>query len=254
MASILPALEGFYHENPQYHGHSNVGEAYLLAEGSAARRFDAAFFGIKTAEAHVLDPQIRLLLETVYEALEAGGQTIDQHRGSNTAVYAGQMVNDYELLMHRDHEDLGFYHATGTSRGMLANRVSYFFDWHGPSMSIDTACSSSLVALHHAMQQLRAGHSRMVVVAGCNLIYDVGTFIAMTNLQMLSPDARCRMWDADAKGYARGEGVAVIVLKTREAAEADGDSIECLIRETAVNQDGKTPGPTMYALESLTIL
>ncbi|KAI1661695.1 hypothetical protein F4813DRAFT_169421 [Daldinia decipiens] len=245
VASQVPALKGYYQEDGQYHGHTNVKEAYLLTAEGENRRFDAAFFGINPAEANVLDPQIRLLLETVYEALEAGGQTIDKLRGSDTAVYAGQMVNDYELIMYRDHDNLGKYHATGTSRTMLSNRVSYFFDWHGPSMTIDTACSSSLVALHHAVQQLRSGHSRVAVVAGSNLIFDAGTFIAETNLQMLSPEGRSRMWDAEANGYARGEGVAAVVLKTRQAAEADGDHIECIIRETAVSQDGKTPGQTM---------
>lgn len=245
VASEVPALKGYYHKNPQFHGHANVKEAYLLAGEGTERRFDAAFFGINPAEARVLDPQIRLLLETVYEALEAGGQTIDELRGSDTAVYTGQMVNDYELLMLRDHENLGKYHATGTSRAMLSNRVSYFFDWHGPSMTIDTACSSSLVALHHAVQQLRHGHSRVAIVAGSNLIYDAGYFISETNLQMLSPEGRSRMWDADANGYARGEGVATFLLKTRQAAEADGDRIECIIRETALGQDGKTPGQTM---------
>ncbi|RYP25133.1 hypothetical protein DL765_000014 [Monosporascus sp. GIB2] len=245
VASPVPALKGYFHENGQYHGHANVKEAYLLAGEGVNRRFDAAFFGIKPAEANVLDPQIRLLLETVYEALETGGETIENLRGSDTAVYAAQMVNDYELLMYRDLENLGVYHATGTSRAMLSNRISYFFDWHGPSMTIDTACSSSLVALHHAVQQLRSGHSRVAIVAGSNLIYDAGVFIAETNLQMLSPDGRSRMWDADANGYARGEGVAVVVLKTRQVAEVDGDHIECIIRETALGQDGKTLGQTM---------
>lgn len=245
VASKVPALGGYYHEDALYHGHANVKEAYLLAGDETHRRFDAAFFGIKPSEANVLDPQVRLLLETVYEALEDGGQPIDSLRGSDTAVYAGQMVNDYELLMYRDHENLGRYHATGTSRTMLSNRVSFFFDWHGPSMTIDTACSSSLVALHNAVQQLQSGHSRVAIVAGSNLIHDVGSFIAETNLQMLSPNGQSRMWDADADGYARGEGVAAVVLKTREAAEADGDHIECIIRGTAVNQDGKTPGQTM---------
>ena len=246
VASGVPALKGFYHENGEYHGHTNVKEAYLLAGDGVSRRFDTAFFGINPVEAQVLDPQSRLLLETVYEALESGGQTIDMLRGSDTAVYAGQMVNDYELLMYRDHENLGPYHATGTSRTMLSNRISYFFDWHGPSMTIDTACSSSLVALHQAVQQLRAGHSRVAVVAGANLLLDPYNFIAESNMHMLSPEGRCRMWDAEANGYARGEGIAAVVLKTREAAEADGDDIECIIRETALGQDGKTQGQTMY--------
>ncbi|KAI0106406.1 hypothetical protein GGR51DRAFT_517601 [Nemania sp. FL0031] len=245
VASEVPVLKGYYHESSYYHGHSNVKEAYLLEGDGANRNFDAAFFNTKTAEADVLDPQIRLLLETVYEALEESGLRVDELRGSDTAVYAGQMTNDYQLLMYRDSENMGKYHATGTSRTMLSNRISYFFDWHGPSMTIDTACSSSLVALHHAVQQLRLGHSRMAVVAGSNLIFDAFDFIAESNLQMLSPNGRSRMWDIDADGYARGEGVAAIVLKTRQTAEADGDHIECVIRETALNQDGKTLGQTM---------
>lgn len=135
VASEVPALKGFYHDDRHYHGHANVKEAYLLAGEGVVRRFDAAFFSINPLEAKALDPQIRLLLETVYEALEAAGQTIDGLKGSDTAVYAGQSANDYQLLMYRDLESTATYHATGTSRSMLSNRVSYFFDWHGPSMT-----------------------------------------------------------------------------------------------------------------------
>ncbi|KAI5922076.1 thiolase-like protein [Camillea tinctor] len=127
----------------------------------------------------------------------------------------------------------------------MSNRISYFFDWHGPSMTIDTACSSSLYAVHHAVQQLRASGSRVAVAAGSHLLIDPLTYITESKLQMLSPTSRSRMWDADADGYARGEGVAAVILKTLSAAEADGDNIECIIRETAVNQDGKTTGITM---------
>lgn len=128
---------------------------------------------------------------------------------------------------------------------MLSNRISYFFDWRGPSITIDTACSSSLVALHYAVQQLRSGQSRLAIAAGANIIADTQNFIAESKMQMLSPEGRSRMWDATANGYARGEGVAAVVLKTLSAALEDGDHIECVIRETAVNQDGKTPGITM---------
>ncbi|KAI0203696.1 hypothetical protein F4808DRAFT_467077 [Astrocystis sublimbata] len=245
VAREVPALKGHYHIDSSYHGHTNVKEAYLLEGDGANQNFDAAFFGTTAVEADVLDPQIRLLLETVYEALEDGGLRVDALRGSDTAVYAGQMTSDYQLLMDRDPQNMGKYHATGTSRTMLSNRISYFFDWHGPSMTLDTACSSSLVALHHAVQQLRLGHSRMAIVAGSNLIFDVFDFIAESSLQMLSPNGRSRMWDIDADGYARGEGVAAVVLKVCQTAEADGDHIECIIRETALNQDGKTRGQTM---------
>ncbi|KAK2603436.1 hypothetical protein QQS21_004387 [Conoideocrella luteorostrata] len=192
-----------------------------------------------------MDPQMRLTLESVYEALEAGGHRMDTLRGSNTAVYVGLMLNDYEILMSRDLETMAKYHIIGTARTMMSSRISYFFDWHGPSLTIDTACSSSIIALHQAVQQLRSGQSEVAVVAAANLIFDMTTFIAMSKFQMLSPSGQCRMWDAAADGYARGEGVAAIVLKTRQAAESDGDDIECIIRETALNQDGKTTGPTM---------
>ena len=112
-------------------------------------------------------------------------------------------------------------------------------------MTIDTACSSSLFALHLAVQSLRASESSVAVVAGANLVLTPDQFVAESKLKMLSPDGRSRMWDKDANGYARGDGVASLVLKTLSAAIADGDTIECLIRETGINQDGRTKGITM---------
>jgi hybrid polyketide synthase/nonribosomal peptide synthetase ACE1 len=238
--------EGFYHPDGQYHGHFNVKEGYFLSGESPHREFDAFFFGMNPAEAVCLDPQCRLLLETVYEAMESTGLSMKALQGSDTAMYTGQMVADYDQILMRDSDhSLGIYHASGTSHAILSNRISYFFDWHGPSMTIDTACSSSLVAIHHAVQQLRTGQSRVAVAAGSNLILDPKCFISLASLNMLSPDGRCRMWDADAKGYARGEGVAAVILKTVKAALEDGDDIECIIRETAFGQDGKTQGITM---------
>ncbi|KAJ8128730.1 hypothetical protein O1611_g4904 [Lasiodiplodia mahajangana] len=235
---------GFYHEDASHHGHTSVRHSYLLS-GRTHRQFDAQFFGISPAEANALDPQVRLLLETVYEALERSGLSMDSLRGSDTAVYAGQMLSDYEHIMSQDKDFLAKYHATGTSRAMTSNRISYFFDWHGPSMTIDTACSSSLYAVHYAVQQLRQGSSRVAVATGTNLLLDPSNYISENKLNMLSPHGRSRMWDIDADGYARGEGVAAVVLKTLSAATADGDHIECIIRETGVNQDGKTKGITL---------
>ncbi|KAK4235121.1 hypothetical protein C8A03DRAFT_46686 [Achaetomium macrosporum] len=231
---------GWYHPEAKYHGHTNVQSSYQLSGGdsSAVRCFDAHFFGINAVEANTMDPQMRLLLETVFEALESAGQSIEALQGSDTAVYTGQMVNTYKHLMERDMDSMGTYHVSGTSRAMMSNRISYFFDWHGPSIS-------SLIALHQAVQQLRSSQSRVAIVAGSNLLLDTQDYVGMSNLGMLSPDSRSRMWDADANGYARGEGVAAVVLKTLSQAEADGDDIECVIRETATNQDGKTPGITM---------
>lgn len=236
-------FKGFYHPDGLHHGASNVQDSYLLSED--IRHFDAQFFGIKPIEANAIDPQQRLLLETVYEAVERAGLTVEGLQGSKTAVFVGLMCQDYEPLIFRDLDTIPTYHATGNARSIMSNRISYFFDWHGPSMTIDTACSSSLVAIHQAVQVLRAGESRVAVAAGSNLILGPENYIGESKLKMLSPTGRSRMWDGDADGYARGEGVAAVVLKTLKAALEDGDHIECLIRETGINQDGKTKGITM---------
>ncbi|KAK2003782.1 putative polyketide synthetase [Colletotrichum falcatum] len=237
------SADGFYHPKNSHHGTSNVRHSYLLDED--LRTFDASFFGIKAIEASSIDPQQRLLMETVYEALESAGLSVKQLQGSDTAVYVGVMSADFTDMLARDIEKFPTYFATGTARSILSNRLSYFFDWHGPSMTIDTACSSSLIALHQAVQVLRSQQSKVAVAAGSNLILGPEQYIAESKLQMLSPAGRSRMWDAEADGYARGEGVAAVVLKTLSQALADGDDIECIIRETGINQDGKTPGITM---------
>ncbi|RYP41495.1 hypothetical protein DL767_001000 [Monosporascus sp. MG133] len=210
---------------------TNVRHAYLLEEDH--RVFDYNFFNINPKEAEAMDPQQRILLETVYEGVESAGLSMHDLRGSSTAVFVGQMSDDYNEMLLRDVDSIPQYTGTGTSRAIMANRVSYFFDWKGPSMNIDTACSSSLVALHQAVQTLRQGESQ---------------------LNMLSPSGRSRMWDAGADGYARGEGFAVVVLKTKQQAIADNDHIECIIRETGVNQDGRSAGLTVPNSESQSAL
>ncbi|KAI1374301.1 hypothetical protein F4677DRAFT_461577 [Hypoxylon crocopeplum] len=235
--------KGFYHADGTHHGHMNVLQSYLLNEDP--RVFDAEVFGINPVEARAMDPQQRFLLEVVYEALESAGQSIEGLRGSDTGVYAGLMCGDYEAMLLRDLDQAPMYFAVGTSRAVLSNRVSYFFDWHGASVTIDTACSSSLVAVHQAIQALRAGDSHMAVACGSNLILGPEMYIIESKLKMLSPDGLSRMWDKDANGYARGDGVAAVILKTLSQALADGDHIEAVIRETGVNQDGTTSGLTM---------
>ncbi|KAL1985032.1 hypothetical protein VTN96DRAFT_8485 [Rasamsonia emersonii] len=246
--STFPAdrlkLSNFYHRDGEHHGSTNVkNRSYLLSED--IRMFDAPFFNINPLEADGMDPQQRLLLETVYEALESAGCSLEQVKGSQTSVYVGVMNADYFDMQYRDTETLPVYNATGTARSILSNRISYFFDLKGPSMTIDTACSSSLVALHMAVQSLRDGESTMAIVAGANLLLDASMYIAESKLHMLSPDSRCRMWDKDANGYARGEGFAAVVLKRLSDAEENNDNIECIVRETAVNSDGRTKGITM---------
>lgn len=226
----------FYHPDGSYHGRTNVKHAYMLEEGLGA--FDAEFFGVKPVEAQAIDPQQRFLLEVAYEALENAGLPLDRLKGSDTGVFVGAMSYDFGAMVLRDLSDLPVYTATGTGASILSNRLSYFFDWHGPSVTLDTACSSSLVAVHLAVQALRAGDSRTALACGSNLILGPENFIIESKLKMLSPSGRGRMWDHNADGYARGEGVGVLVLKTLRDALEDGDSIECVIRETALNQDG----------------
>lgn len=238
-------VDGYYHENGSFGGHANVTSSYLLEGKGFHRKFDAQFFGISPAEAHALDPQVRLLLETIYEAIEDSGHTLDQLQGSDTAVYAGVLMHDYEHIMSRDPQFMNRYHATGITQSLVANRISYCFNWNGPSMILDTACSASLYAVHLAIQQLRSGASSLAVATGCNLMLDPLPYISQSKMNMLSPTGRSRMWDEGANGYARGEGIAAVTLKPLSRAEADGDPIHAIIRETGINQDGRTPGITM---------
>ncbi|KAI1637132.1 hypothetical protein F4809DRAFT_640890 [Biscogniauxia mediterranea] len=235
--------DGFFHQDGRYHGAANVQHSYLLDED--VRLFDPGFFGIKPVEAESMDPLQRLLLETVYESLENAGIPLEQLQGSDTAFYAGIMATDYWDMLMRDLDTIPQYFATATHRSIIANRVSYLFDWHGPSMSIDTACSSSMLALHGAVQSLRNGESQVAVAAGGNLILGPELYIALSKLGMLSPKGRSAMWDADVDGYGRGEGFVAIVMKRLSDAIRDGDSIDCIIRETATNQDGRSQGLTV---------
>lgn len=236
-------VDRFYHKDGHHHGTTNARQAYLLEEDIA--EFDAKFFSVPPAEAEAIDPQQRILLEVTYEALEASGHTISQLSDSDTGVFVGLMSQDYFALNGQDINSVPTYAASGTAASNASSRLSYFFNWHGPSMTIDTACSSSMVAVNEAVQNLRAGTSRVAVACGTNLCLSAFTFITLSKLSMLSPTSRCHMWDNEADGYARGEGVACIVLKTLSAALEDGDHIEGIIRAVGVNQDGRTKGLTM---------
>ncbi|PYI07074.1 ketoacyl-synt-domain-containing protein [Aspergillus sclerotiicarbonarius CBS 121057] len=232
----------FYHPDG-HHGTTNAPESYFLTED--VRAFDAPFFNISHAEAESMDPQQRLLLEVVYESLETAGLQMEDLRGSDTAVFCGLMNSDYGNIASRDWDEIPTYISSGTAASMLANRVSFFFDWHGPSMTIDTACSSSLVALHQGVGALRSGECRLAVIAASNLIFSPREYIAASKMHLLSPTGRCRMWDENADGYARGEGIASVVLKRLGEAIADGDPIECIVRATGINTDGHSMGITM---------
>jgi len=235
--------DAYYHPNPDHHGTTNVTESYFLDQDH--RHFDANFFSIKAVEVPAIDPQQRLLMEVVYESLDSAGLSIESLAGSQTGVYVGIMCGDHSDILNSNINSLPTYTATGNARSIMSNRISYFFDWHGPSMTIDTACSSSLVAVHQAVQLLRSGDAKVSVAAGANMILGPLQYVGASKLHMLASDSRSRMWDVDASGYARGEGVAAVILKRLSDAIADGDMIECVIRNSGVNQDGRTKGITM---------
>lgn len=144
LASAVPRdIDAFYHPDGTHHGTTNVKESYFLSEDH--RRFDAKFFNILPAEAESIDPQQRVLLETVYESIESVGIAIEDLQRSTTAVYVGLMNGDYHEVLFRDLDSIPTYTATATARSIMSNRISYFFDWHGPSMTIDTAVCTSCI-------------------------------------------------------------------------------------------------------------
>jgi acyl transferase domain-containing protein len=247
IARKIPAnrfnIDAFYHPDGDHHGTTNVRESYFLDEDIQA--FDAAFFNISPAEAAAMDPQQRLLLETVYESLDAAGLRMDALQGSMTGVFCGALRNDYSQIQAMDPQALPAYMVTGNSPSIMANRISYYFDWRGPSMTVDTGCSSSLLAVHLGVEALQNDDCSLAVAVGSNLILSPNAYIADSKTRMLSPTGRSRMWDSKADGYARGEGVASVVLKRLRDAIIDADPIECVIRASGANSDGRTMGITM---------
>ncbi|GAB1211417.1 hypothetical protein ATERTT37_000531 [Aspergillus terreus] len=246
VASEPPAdrfnIDAFYDPEGSNPMATNARQGYFLSD--KVKAFDAPFFNISATEALALDPQQRMLLEVVYESLETAGLRLDALRGSSTGVYCGVMNSDWEGIFSVSCA-APQYGSVGVARNNLANRISYFFDWQGPSMSIDTACSASMVALYEAVSALTRRDCNLAAALGANLMLSPQMFIAASNLQMLSPTSRSRMWDAQADGYARGEGVASVLLKRLSDAVADGDPIECVIRAVGVNHDGRSMGFTM---------
>ena len=229
----------YYHPNPTQPGKSYTWSAGLL---SGVDRFDAQFFGISPREAAQMDPQQRLLLELAWEALEDGGQLPERLARSDCSVFVGMSSTDYTYRRLGDPCSGDAYFMTGSVPSIAANRLSYWFNLHGPSMAIDTACSSSLIALHQACQSLRSGESSMALAGGVNLLLSPFPYIGFSKASMLSKSGRCRAFDAGADGYVRAEGGAVVFLKPLERAEADGDPIHAVILSSAVNADGRTYG------------
>jgi len=213
-------------------------------------QFDALFFSISGREAEVMDPQQRIMLEVTYEALEDAGIPMEQIKGTHTGVFMGSCFSDYHKIQCTDIEKIRPYVQTGSAQSVLANRISYYFDLKGPSFSVDTACSSSLVALHLADKSLKSGDCKTAIVGGCSINLLPEMFVAFAKLHMLSPDGRCKSFDADGNGYVRAEGVCALVLKSLSQAKKDSDPIYAVLRGTGINQDGHTPGLTFPGREA----
>ncbi|MFW0151011.1 beta-ketoacyl synthase N-terminal-like domain-containing protein [Mycobacterium sp. smrl_JER01] len=204
--------------------------------------FDAEFFEISPSEADKMDPQQRLLLEVTQEALEHAGIPAHTLRHTQTGVFAAACLGEYGYLSTVDLGDVDSWSGTGGALSIIANRVSYYFDLRGPSVTIDTACSSSLVTIHLACQSLRSGDSNMALAAGVNLLLSPAVTRSFDQLEAMSKTGQCHAFDAAADGFVRGEGCGVAVLKRLSDAQRDGDRILAVIRGSAVNQDGRSNG------------
>ncbi|RQH10614.1 MgcI [Okeania hirsuta] len=235
-------IDSYYDPNPDTPGKMYIRHAALVEQ---VDRFDPQFFGISGKEAHSLDPQQRFILEVTWEALERSGIDPQQLENTQTGVFLGIGQNDYANLGFSQVENISPYDATGNGFCFAAGRLSYFLGLQGPSIAIDTACSSSLVAIHEACQSLRQGESNLALAGGVQLILSPQVTTALSKLKALSPDGKCKTFDAAADGYGRGEGCGIVVLKRLSDAVKDGDNIQAVIRGSAVNHDGPSSGLTV---------
>jgi acyl transferase domain-containing protein len=229
--------QAWYDADPQASGKTNSRWGSFLDD---VDQFDPAFFGISPREAASIDPQQRLLLEVAWESLWDAGIAPDSVAGSQTGVFVAVYNTDYGRMLLADPENIGPHTSAGSSHSVASGRLSFLLDLRGPSVSIDTACSSSLVAIHLACQSLRFGECRTALAGGVTLHLTPEHYVAMAKLGMLSPDGRCKTFDAGANGFVPGEGCGIIVLKRLADALADGDRIHAIIRGTATTQDGRT--------------
>ncbi|WP_267897927.1 type I polyketide synthase [Nocardia suismassiliense] len=236
-------LNALFDPDPAVPGKMHVRRAATITDLDC---FDAGFFGISPREAASMDPRHRLLLELAWNAVEHAGIDPTSLRGSDTAVFLGcdEFANDY-LRQAESELDREPYLATGTTLSLTAGRISYKLGCHGPSMVIATGCSSALVAIHTAVAALRRGECRVAIVGSGKLLLDPIETVQLCKLGALAPDGVSKVFSAEADGFGRGEGAAVIVLKRLDHARIDGDPIHAVIRGSAVNHDGPSSGLTV---------
>src|ERR1700676_5342127 len=242
-------VERFFDTEPGLPGKSIARRGGFL-EG--IDQFDPQFFGISPREAPYVDPQHRLLLETAWEAMEDAGLVLDFERGTDLGVFVGISHNEYQGIQGTpwEHSGIGPHSPTGCAHSIAANRISYCFNLRGPSVAMDTACSSALTAVHSACEHIRAGRGETALAGGVTVMITAGGFIGFSQASMLSPEGRCKAFDASANGFVRGEGAGMLLLKRLSRAVADGDPIHGVIIGTALNQDGHTNGISLPSSEA----
>ena len=235
----------FYDPDPDKPGKMYMREGAFLDTDIAA--FDALFFGLSPREAQILDPQQRLALELTIEAADDAGIRLEDLSDSDTGVFMGGFFMDH-LSLHTHYlnrREISSVSSTAVSCTLLSNRISYSLNLKGPSITIDTACSSSLVATHYACNSLWNNECRIVIAGGISLMINPTTAITLSKGRFLSTHGRSMSFDHRGNGYGRGEGGGIVFLKRLSEAEADGDKIYAVIKNTGVNQDGRTAGITL---------
>ena len=206
-------------------------------------KFDPLFFNISPREAEIIDPQERLFLETVWNTLEDAGYSRRTLSGRKIGVFVGVMYGQYQLFGVEESLRRGEIMTLSSSYASIANRVSYFFDWRGPSLAVDTMCSSALMSIHLACESLKRGESQMAVAGGVNVILHPHKDVGLSQAGFLNKEGRCRSFGkTEGRGYVPGEGVGSVLLKPLSAAIRDQDHIYGIIKATVVNHNGKTIG------------
>ena len=253
--SSVPA-DRFLHDKFGHPRRQERGKSYTWAAGilDDIWGFDPAFFGISPREAVQIDPQQRILLQLTWEALEDAGIRPSTVASSEVGVFIGASQTDYGHAFFSDPAVADSHFAPGTALAILANRISYIYGLHGPSITVDTACSSSLVALHQAIEAIRSGRIDTAIVGASNVIASPASFIAFSQANMLSPKGLCQAFSAAADGFVRAEGVIVLVLRKAAHANAQKNPIYGLVLASDVNSDGRKNGislPNVDAQEAL---
>ena len=207
--------------------------------------FDASFFNVSPREASFMDPQQRIALELAWKAVEDAGYRAAALKNYKTGVFMGVCNSDYTEMIEKYSLKVDPYMATGTANAILSNRISHWFDFKGPSLTIDTACASSLVALHQAVRAIKNKECEYALAGGVNFCWSPRRFVALSQSGMLAGDGKCKTFDEKADGYVRGEGGAILVLKSLDRAVADNDHIYAVIKGTGTNHGGRTSSLTV---------